>query len=260
MCLNLARDDESPRGGHCRCLATGRRAHVEHALAGSRTDQRRDPLAGEVLGISVFAHRDAGRLVHPHQGCKCIRLAEFLGQPLEHPVRVGQFRGRSGPVRHRVGRHLAEHSVDEPTHGLRRKFHGLAHCRMRSDARVHQLVRAEPEDRPDLWVRVLHNEAVHAHVAGATHPGAPVDELGHEPAVPVVQRGLAEHRREQQIGVGPLVLDPAQCPIRNLSGRFSDQATHPLSVSRRVPTTLRPSLPCPPVGPSRAGALARRRT
>ena len=105
--------DVRTRAGEDQRLATRRRAQVEHPLPRLCPHRLGHPLRREVLHVPVVPLGDGRRLVHPLEGGRGIVRAEVGGEPLDDPVGVAEAGGLVGP-HHRVGRHLAEHGVDEP--------------------------------------------------------------------------------------------------------------------------------------------------
>src|SRR3546814_3453908 len=64
--------------------------------------------------------------------------------------------------------------------------------------------------RPDAWREVAVAVAADQVLAGPAHAGGPVDELGDEVPVAVGEVASAQHGVGRQVGIGALLLDPAE--------------------------------------------------
>ena len=179
------------------------------------------------------------------------RLTERGGERLDDPpgmaVADREMPGRvTGPVRRCdlqpaaevVGRHPAEHGVDEPG---RARTGGLAHQRdRRGDRSVRrhpgreQLVRAQPQylthGRVERRQVAVAAQGEHRVIAAAPAQRA-VRQLGRERGVPAGQAALREQLRQQQVGV--------RVPLGH---RQRDVQRHPAggiaAAARAVPATV----------------------
>ena len=113
---------------------------------------------------------------------------------------------------------------------------------------------------PDLGLGFTDHEAIDADIAGPSHARRSVDELGDEAAIPVVEPGLTQHRRHEQVRERTVVVDAQQCAKRHPPGCLSGQAGPRWSAGHRWPMRLQASGPCPRVARSRAAGQSASRT
>ncbi|MEY3681339.1 MAG: hypothetical protein RL547_1952 [Actinomycetota bacterium] len=98
------------------------------------------------------------------------------------------------------------------------------------------LIRPQTQDSPRDAVGVARHETIDDGVARTAHTCRPVHEFGHETPVDRFEFRRGEQTREDQIGVGAVVLDSSECVERDLA-RGPDRHVEKCTGAPRRPFT-----------------------